>query len=506
MSVIFRRGCVTALAYTVATQGALADLTANDVWSDWQNYFQSMGYTITGDENSAGGVITVTDMTLSMDLPEDDGQFSMVMPEMILTENGDGTVSVGLPETFPMTITGAAEDEEFQVNITYAQTGLSMIVSGDPDDMTYDYSADALGIVLDSIDGGDEPLPDDVLDVSIDLTDMQGSSRMLIGENRNIAQNFTAAELAYTLQFQDPENDESGLFDGSLKQLTFEGENVIPNGFDLSDPQAFYEAGFAFSGNFTYGSGRTDISGISDGEQFTMASSSSGGGFAASIDAQRVTYDIEQNEPKLAVTTADLPFPIEIAMATAGLKLEIPIQETETAEPFAFALNLTDFTMSDVLWSIFDPAGSLPRDPATVALDATGTAKILMNIFDADDTVAFEASQEVPAELHSLQINELLVSLVGARLTGDGDFNFDNENTEEFGMPTPSGVANLQLVGANTLIDKLIEMGFLSDSDALGARMMMGMMAVPGEAPDTLNSTIEFTEDGQILANGQRIK
>ena len=36
--------------------------------------------------------------------------------------------------------------------------------------------------------------------------------------------------------------------------------------------------------------------------------------------------------------------------------------------------------------------------------------------------------------------------------------------------------------------------------------MMMGLMAVPGEEPDTLNSTIEFTEDGQILANGQRIK
>ena len=52
----------------------------------------------------------------------------------------------------------------------------------------------------------------------------------------------------------------------------------------------------------------------------------------------------------------------------------------------------------------------------------------------------------------------------------------------------------------------LIGMGLLSDSDAMGARMMMGLMAVPGEEPDTLNSKIEFTEDGQILANGQRIK
>lgn len=101
----------------------------------------------------------------------------------------------------------------------------------------------------------------------------------------------------------------------------------------------------------------------------------------------------------------------------------------------------------------------------------------------------------------------MLVSLVGAKLTGDADFTFDNSNTEEFdGLPAPSGVANLQLVGANALIDKLIDMGLLQESDAMGARMMMGLMAVPGDEPDTLNSKIEFTEDGQILANGQRIK
>ncbi|WP_405117314.1 hypothetical protein [Phaeobacter sp. BS23] len=49
-------------------------------------------------------------------------------------------------------------------------------------------------------------------------------------------------------------------------------------------------------------------------------------------------------------------------------------------------------------------------------------------------------------------------------------------------------------------------MGLVSDSDAMGARMMMGMLAVPGDGEDTLTSKIEVTEDGQIKANGQRIK
>ncbi len=506
MSVFLRSSCGAALVYAVATQGALADLTANDVWSDWQSYFQSMGYTISGEQSSAGDVTTITNMTMVLDLTEEDGQFQMTMPEVILTENGDGTVSVGFPESFPMVISGQAEDEEFTVNLTYNQTDLDMVVSGSPEEMTYDYSATAIGIVLDSIEGGDEPLPEDALEATFEFTGMTGTSQMVIGETREIAQTLDADQMTYRLSFEDPESGESGLFEGVLNELTSDGDSIMPTDIDLSDPQALYESGFAFSGMIAYGSGKTDISGVSEGEQFTMASSSQGGRLEASVDAERVAYDLEQNDAKLAVTTGDLPFPIEIAMAKAGLNLEIPIQESDEAAPFAFGLNLTDFTMSDILWSMFDPAATLPRDPATIALDTTGTAKVLMNIFDPEDTAALEDTGDVPAELHSLNINELLVSMIGAQLTGDGEFTFDNENTEEFGVPAPSGIANLQLVGANALIDKLIGMGLMSDDDALGARMMMGMMAVAGEEPDTLNSTIEFTEDGQILANGQRIK
>ena len=49
-------------------------------------------------------------------------------------------------------------------------------------------------------------------------------------------------------------------------------------------------------------------------------------------------------------------------------------------------------------------------------------------------------------------------------------------------------------------------MGIVSEEKALGARMMMALMVVPGEEPDTLKSKIEFTEDGRILANGLQIK
>ena len=90
----------------------------------------------------------------------------------------------------------------------------------------------------------------------------------------------------------------------------------------------------------------------------------------------------------------------------------------------------------------------------------------------------------------------------GAELTGDGDITLDNS----MGMPMPTGVVNVMLTGGNTLMDTLVGMGLLPEDQAMGARMMMGLFARPGEGPDTLVSTIEMKEDGSILANGQRIK
>jgi hypothetical protein len=112
-----------------------------------------------------------------------------------------------------------------------------------------------------------------------------------------------------------------------------------------------------------------------------------------------------------------------------------------------------------------------------------------------------------PAELNALTLNSLTVRLAGAELTGEGDFTFDNSDLESFGgMPAPLGAIDLRLVGGNGLLDKLVAMGLLPQDQASGARMMMGLFARPGEGDDTLVSRIEVNEEGQVLANGQRLK
>jgi len=150
--------------------------------------------------------------------------------------------------------------------------------------------------------------------------------------------------------------------------------------------------------------------------------------------------------------------------------------------------------------------GILPRDPATVAIDLAGKVTPSVDLLDPEQIEALDG-QTPPGELNALTLNNLTIEAAGAQITGEGDFTFDNTDLQSFdGMPRPEGALSLKLSGANGLIDNLIQMGLVSDQDAMGARMMMSMFAVPGSEPDTLNSTIEVNEQGHVLANGQRIK
>jgi hypothetical protein len=178
----------------------------------------------------------------------------------------------------------------------------------------------------------------------------------------------------------------------------------------------------------------------------------------------------------------------------------MPIGVSEESGDVGLGLRLVGLSISDDIWSMFDPMGALPRDPATLILDIAGRANWLVDVFDP--ALADEQMMEPPGEVQSVTLNELRLSAVGALLTGTGAFEFDNSGP----VPQPAGTVNLRLEGANALIDRLVQMGMLPEDQAMGARMMLGLFARPGDGPDTLVSEITVQPDGAVLANGQRIR
>jgi hypothetical protein len=163
---------------------------------------------------------------------------------------------------------------------------------------------------------------------------------------------------------------------------------------------------------------------------------------------------------------------------------------------------LENVTVGDAAWAMFDPAGALPRDPASLSIDMAGKIKMdLPALMDAETTGAAVADPE-PL---SLDLRDLGIKIAGAALTGTGSFTFDNAMVAMGGPPMPLGTADLRLEGGNRLIDGLIAVGLMTQEDAMGARMMMAMFG-QSAGEDVLTSKIEAREGGSIFVNGQQIQ
>ncbi|MEP2716344.1 DUF2125 domain-containing protein [Pseudophaeobacter sp.] len=509
MTVSFARGTSAAAVFIISAQGAFADVSAQDVWSDWKAYMTGTGYTVTGTESQSGNVLTVSDISMTMPLPEDEGSAGLTMPAIEFVENGDGTVNVMLPKEFPMAFVanGDSPNENFSAEILYTHDGAPMVVSGDTSAMTYDYATGLASVTLGKINAEGEDIPADLLSMTVMMKDLVAKTEMQIAGERSYVQTQSVAELTYDLAFNDPDSDDAGMAKGSIQNLTGTANSIIPTGLDsgalLPD---LIKAGFSVTADLAYTGGNSTIS-VSGSDSFDMATTSAGGKFGVSMSESGLSYDIGQHDITVNVSGSEIPFPLALTMAETGFKLAMPVSKSEEQQDFALGVTLRDFAVPEMLWGMVDPTGALPHDPATIVLDLAGKGKLLFDMLDPEAIEAMEKGDQEPGEFNAVSIKQLLVSAAGAKLTGTGDFTFNNEDLVTFdGMPAPDGTANIQLEGANGLIDNLITMGLVSDSDAMGARMMMGMFGVPGEGEDTLTSEIKVSEDGQIHANGQRIK
>jgi hypothetical protein len=223
------------------------------------------------------------------------------------------------------------------------------------------------------------------------------------------------------------------------------------------------------------------------------------------ISADRLLYEGRTTDVAATIVSAAAPFPVEIGLSAYGFNFEMPLAASETAQPFAFGIELADLTVSDMIWSLFDPNAILPRDPATIKIGLAGLARPLFDMMDPAQEQAMMNS-DMPFELSEVTLTDLDIAVAGATVTGDGAFTFDNSDMVTFApLPRPEGALRVQINGLNGLLDNLVAMGLVPAEEMMAPRMMMGMFA-RSTGDDQLESKLEITGDGQVLANGQRIR
>lgn len=471
---------------------ALADISAEELWAAWQENAEITGQEISAEVNTSGSGLTLTNVTVTQDL--DDAQTVTSVDEITMTEAGGG-VSIALSN--PVRVASEVTDDGDQLayfEVFLTAEALDINVTGDPDNITYTYAADAI-----RMSEGEVVVEDDEPEIGLDMV-MEGVAAVYTviddGTEMTFSSTGNLAGMSLTLDAKPPAGESGavnmrmalGAMDlegsGSLSAIrAFQGTAVdgLPENFSLSSSGNYESLEF-----FAQGEG--------EGEQFQMSTTNEGGAVAFSLDENALIYDLSGRGSNVSLQSSDLPVPIDVNAESTRLAVQLPVTPSEDTGDMALTLDYNGLTMSDAIWGLFDPTGAFPRDPAVLRLVATGTARLFTPLIGADPATMIGP----PGELRSVDLEDLEISAAGASLTGTGAVTFAPGQL----IPQPVGSIDLALAGLNGLLDRLTQAGFLPPEQAGMARGVAGMFARPGATADTLETTIEFLPGGGITANG----
>lgn len=489
---------LAAPAFAILMSGtAHAALTADQVWQSWKDAGALVGLTVSAaTENNSGGVLTLNGVSIA---PE--GVSGVTISDMVLTEQSDGTVTIAPGADIGVTMEG---DAEGSVKVTH--DGLTITTREADGGMAYDYQAAKLDVAYDSsysgmsLDGSEAPKV--AASGNVGFTNLSGTYSDTPGANRTFGLDIVADSLAYTTNSDDPGMQMKQTSTSETAGIEMSMDFALPSTIALTaiaSPADFTTAlneGLSFSLSTKQGESNGTVKQESAFMPMDLVMKAGGG--EGTMLFNKDMFSVKSMASGLDITSGPgmMPVPVQVVSGPIEFDMTTPVIATEAAGDYSFVLKLTDFSLNEEVWGMFDPQGALKHDAAQVAIDISGKTKIdLPGLITAE-----ESGVEPPIpQPESLNITELGLQVAGAALAGTGAFTFDNS----MGIPMPLGEANVTVTGANALIDGLIATGLLSEDDAMGARMMMGMFMVPGANADELTSKIEAKEGMQILVNGQ---
>ena len=493
----------TAAIAAILPTATLADLSALEVWDSWKSYAETFGQSVTvGSQEASGDALILRDVTLAMAFAE--GNVSGTLEMLEFRERSDGTVALTMAPDFPLSVTiDPAVGEAVDLGIIFRQEGASIIASGDVGNIFFDYLASQVSVDIDKlfVDGVDI-----VGTMNVTLNDVDGKYALDSKGGKSYTSQLATDDVTFTVIFDEPDDGGSFAMTGSIEDLRSNSTISLPEGIDMADPTAIFTSGVNMQGEISTGGSGYLIKLDNGPESFSLNTSSGASSLDFAILDGSINYGGTANDIFYTFESPQIPFTeVEVKLAEFAFRLLVPLVKSNEPSDFAFLIRLAGFEISDMIWGIFDPGGIMPRDPATISIDVSGQMNWLVDIMDP--AIAEEFDGESPAELHSLTINDITLSAVGAEVTGSGDFTFDNSDLETFdGVPAPTGSAVVNMFGLNGLMDRLMQMGFLPPDQAGVGLMMLGLFARAGDGEDTYTSTIEIKGDGSIFANGQQVK
>ena len=95
----------SAIGLVFLATGACAEVTSQEVWASWQAMMTSAGQEMTvGNTSDSGKLVEATDVAVTYK-DELGGSALVTFDKLTFADNGDGTVTVTMPESYPVQIT-----------------------------------------------------------------------------------------------------------------------------------------------------------------------------------------------------------------------------------------------------------------------------------------------------------------------------------------------------------------------------------------------------------------
>lgn len=494
---------IIAMTAALSASAAMADVTAADVWSNQQAFYEAMGV-------SLGGLLTngaLVAPELNVILPQGIATMQVTTDASVsMIENSDGTVTISYPSPMSITVAGGAPGEgSFTLDFTMTHDSYDITASGQPGDITYVSSGQNLRFEPSNLQLDGTPEIGMTMSGFLSLDSWIGTSQVTEGKL-----------ITYTA------NSETGL---SVAEFSFAVDDIVSNtsqttlpltsavalslpvgGSDPMNLSAALRDGLSVMVESTGEGSSSESSVTMGGRPMNNQSTTTGPQTAmirvdetgAVVSAEASDFDITMNEPE--IFPGDLEFGIDAITAA----YDIPLNASEDPQDFRIATSLTGLTLADTIWNLFDPAAMLPRDPADISYDVTG---IGTNGTDLLDIMGLMQLSGPPAiEVDEVTIENLRISAVGAEVTAAGAMTFDWTDFQTIpGIARPEGTVTVNINGANGLMDTLAAMGLIPEEELMMPRMMMGMFSTP-VGDDMLQTVLEVNSEGHVLANGQRLQ
>lgn len=542
---MFLKARTSAIALMAMSVPALADVTPAEVWQNSVDFYKSNGYEVAeGSREEAGDTLIVKNVVLSQ--KTEGGTLDITIPEVNLKDTGDGKVTTTASET--SNIVGAFttdDDKSVNVKATIKMPGAATVSSGDKADMTHQATLPELVITVDEVKTEDETLANLLTMTGKDVSYTQH----IVTTEANTKADIQGAVASLNAKVDIDSKDDEGQpvvvkADWTVQNLQSTGTTTLPANVNMNENlDAAIKAGLNADGTFQAGESKLvlnmDVPNEEEGAErdkidANVDTAAITGTFKIAADG--LTYLVDTDGIKVAMTTNSAPFPINFAMDSVTTGLQFPIQKSDTPAPFKLNYELAGVTLGDEIWNLFDSQKKLPRDPMSLAVDLTGAAKVNVDILDpaamqalddadqADgtpdpsDTAAPAEDADVtdgtdttgvdvvdtpePFAPTELTINQIALSGLGAKINAEGELKAPEGGTLE----TPIGTISARYEGVNTLLGKLVEAQLVPEDQLSGIRMMMAMFAKPAAGDDVLTTDLEFKEGGSVFANGQQIK